>query len=93
MKGPFEGRSVAIVHPAWHSCGTYQVVLGQIEAWTQLGARVVAIACSDQPGFVPDRGWIWKGYAKATPELDAHERFSVGAPLSSIIKPAYKKPV
>ena len=56
---PFAGKTVAIVHPAWHSCGTYQVVLGQIEAWTALGAEVVTIACSDQPGFKPARGWIW----------------------------------
>ena len=89
MKGPFEGRTVAIVHPAWHSCGTYQVVLGQIEAWTQLGARVVTIACSDQPGFVSERGWIWKNFATATPELDAHERHCVGAPLSSVFAPAF----
>lgn len=89
MKGPFEGRTVAIVHPAWHSCGTYQVVLGQIEAWTQLGARVVTIACSDQPGFVSERGWIWKKFATATPELDEHERYCVGAPLSSVFAPAF----
>lgn len=89
MKGPFEGRTVAIVHPAWHSCGTYQVVLGQIEAWTQLGARVVTIACSDQPGFVSERGWIWKNFTTATPELDAHERHCVGAPLSSVFAPAF----
>ncbi|MFV0280691.1 MAG: glycosyltransferase [Rhodoblastus sp.] len=89
MRAPFAGRSVAIVHPAWHSCGTYQVVLGQIEAWTQLGARVVAVACSDQPGFVPDRGWIWKKFAKATPELDAQERHCVGAPLASVFAPKF----
>lgn len=89
MRGPFEGRTVAIVHPAWHSCGTYQVVLGQIEAWTQLGARVVTVACSDQPGFAPDRAWIWNGYRKATPELDAHPRAYAGAPVAAVLAPTF----
>ncbi|MCX7900515.1 MAG: glycosyltransferase family 1 protein, partial [Methylocystis sp.] len=33
-------RRVALVHPAWHSCGTYRVVLGQIAAYRALGAAV-----------------------------------------------------
>ncbi|MDE2362057.1 MAG: glycosyltransferase [Hyphomicrobiales bacterium] len=86
---PFAGKRVAIVHPAWHSCGTYQVVIGQIEAWTSLGAEVVTIACSDQPGFKPSRSWIWNGYRKATPELDAHERHYAGAPLHAVLEPAF----
>ena len=90
---PFSGKTVAIVHPAWHSCGTYQVVLGQIEAWTALGADVVTIACSDQPGFKPNRGWIWNGYRKATPELDSHPRHVAGAPLHAVLAPEFLRDV
>ena len=90
---PFLGRTVAIVHPAWHSCGTYQVVLGQIEAWTSLGARVVTVACSDQPGFRPERKWIWNAYRKATPELDAHPRAFAGAPLLAVLAPTFLRRV
>ena len=86
---PFVGKRIAIVHPAWHSCGTYQVVLGQIDAWTSLGAEVVTIACSDEPGFKPSRGWIWNGYRKATPELDAHARHYAGAPLHAVLAPQF----
>ena len=86
---PFAGKRIAIVHPAWHSCGTYQVVLGQIEAWTSLGAEVVTIACSDQPGFKPERAWIWNGFRNATPELDAHERHFAGAPAHAVLAPSF----
>jgi polysaccharide biosynthesis protein PslH len=86
---PFAGKKVAIVHPAWHSCGTYQVVVGQIEAWTSLGAEVVTVACSDQPGFKPERAWIWNGFRKATPELDAHPRHFAGAPAHSVLAPSF----
>lgn len=93
MNAPFAGRNVAIVHPAWHSCGTYQVVLGQVDAWTRLGARVVSIACSDQPGFKPSRGWIWNAYRKATPELDAHPRAFAGAPAHAVLAPTFLRDV
>lgn len=83
------GKTIAIVHPAWHSCGTYQVVVGQVEAWTSLGAKVVTIACSDEPGFKPSRGWIWNNYRKATPELDAHPRHVAGAPLHAVLGPQF----
>ena len=37
---PLKGRRVALVHPAWHSCGTYRVVLGQIAAYGEIEAAV-----------------------------------------------------
>ncbi|MDE2577442.1 MAG: glycosyltransferase [Hyphomicrobiales bacterium] len=83
----FANRAVAIVHPAWHSCGTYQVVLGQVAAWKSLGARVTTIAVSDEPGRKPERAWIWKNYRAHTPELDATERAFAGPPLHAVIKP------
>lgn len=93
MKGPFAGRTIAIVHPAWHSCGTYQVVLGQADAWRSLGARVVTVAVSDQPGFSAERGWIWSAYRKATPELDLTERHVAGPRLRAALAPAFLKDV
>ena len=59
---PLKGRRVALVHPAWHSCGTYRVVLGQIAAYRALGAEVFPIAISSDPGFTPGRGWIWREF-------------------------------
>lgn len=89
MSKPLAGRTVAIVHPAWHSCGTYSVVLGQIEAYRALGADVKTLAFSDIPGFTPDRRWIWRDYVAHTPELDAHPRFFAGVPLQGALNPAF----
>jgi len=89
---PLSGRAVALVHPAWHSCGTYRVVLGQIEAYRALGAEVFAVAVATDPGFVPDRAWIWKGFREATPELEPHRWFA-GAPFSSVLGPRFLKDV
>ncbi|MCQ4191427.1 glycosyltransferase [Methylocystis suflitae] len=82
---PLLGRRVALIHPAWHSCGTYRVVLGQIAAYRALGAEVVPIAVSSDPGFAPGRNWIWKSFNRATPELDGGARYYGGAPLRAML--------
>lgn len=86
---PLRGRRVALIHPAWHSCGTYRVVLGQIAAYRALEAEVFPIAVSSDPGFVPGRNWIWKAFNRATPELDEGPRFYGGAPLSAVFSPRF----
>ena len=86
---PLVGRRVAIVHPAWHSCGTYSVVLGQIAAYQALGATVMTLAFSDVPGFTHSRGWIWRDYVAHTPELSRQERHCVGLPLHRVFDPAF----
>jgi len=82
---PLLGRRVALIHPAWHSCGTYRVVLGQIAAYRALGAEVFPIAVSSDPGFAPGRNWIWKSFKQATPELDGCARYYGGAPLRAML--------
>lgn len=86
---PLAGRRVALLHPAWHSCGTYRVVLGQIAAYRALGADVSPIAISLDPGFVPGRGWIWKSFTEATPELDDGPRYYGGAPFRAMFAPRF----
>lgn len=86
---PLAGRRVALPHPAWHSCGTYRVVLGQIAAYRALGAEVFPIAVSSDPGFVPDRDWIWKSFTQATPELDSGPRYYGGAPFRAVLGPRF----
>jgi polysaccharide biosynthesis protein PslH len=90
MSGPsLAGRRVALLFPAWHSCGTYRVVLGQIDAYRGLGAVVTPVAVSIDPGFLPDRAWIWKSFRAATPELDAGPRYCGGAPLHALFEPEF----
>lgn len=86
---PLAGRRVALLHPAWHSCGTYRVILGQVAAYRALGADVSPIAISSDPGFVPDRAWIWKSFIKATPELDDGPRYYGGASFRAIFAPRF----
>ena len=90
---PLKGRRVALVHPAWHSCGTYRVVLGQIAAYRALGAEVFPVAISSDPGFTPERHWIWREFNTATPELDDGPRFFGGAPFRSVLSPRFLKDV
>lgn len=86
---PFAGRRVALLHPAWHSCGTYRVVLGQVAAYRALGAQVFPIAISSDPGFGPRADWLWRSFLRATPELDAGPRFVGGAPLRAVFAPHF----
>lgn len=78
------GKEVAIVHPAWHSCGSYQSIVGQAEAYRAMGAHVSMVAVSTDPGFIPERSWIWRRYIESTRELDSDARFYAGAPLSTL---------
>lgn len=89
----FIGKSVALVHPAWHSCGTYRSVLGQIAAYRAFGARVYPVAVSIDPGFLPGRRWIWRSYIQSTPELDVGERFFGGAPFRIFADPKFLRDV
>lgn len=86
---PLANRQVALIHPAWHSCGTYRVVLGQIAAYRAMGAEVWPIAISSDPGFVPGRDWIWKSFVQATPELDDGARYFGGAPFRALFAPRF----
>ncbi len=90
---PLSGRRVALVHPAWHSCGTYRVVLGQIAAYRALGAEVFPVAVSSDPGFTPGRDWIWRAFTAATPELNDGPRFFGGAPFRAMLSPRFLKDV
>ena len=90
---PLAGRYVALVHPAWHSCGTYRVVLGQIAAYRALGARVFPVAVATDPGFAPRRSWIWRSFVRATPELSDGPRYFAGAPFHAALAPSFLKNV
>jgi polysaccharide biosynthesis protein PslH len=89
LRVPLAGRKVALVHPAWHSCGTYRVVLGQVAAYRALGAEVFPIAVSSDPGFSPLRRWMWRSFVAATPELDLAPRYLGGAPFRAVLAPAF----
>ncbi len=72
---PLAGKTVAVVHAAWHSCGSYQVNVSQIKAYKALGARVISIAMMDALSPPAPHGPRWPAYLAATPDLPADRRF------------------
>ncbi len=81
---PLAGKTVAVVHAAWHSCGSYQVNVGQLAAYRALGARVLSIAIMDDLARAPPKDPRWRDYIAATQDLPADRRFYSGAPISSL---------
>jgi polysaccharide biosynthesis protein PslH len=81
---PLAGKIVAIVHPAWHSCGSHGIFVSQVRAYRSLGAKAVSLALADTPGCTSNtRGS--KAYFAATGELDADFRIFAGMPLRKVL--------
>ena len=85
---PLADRTVAVVHPAWHSCGAYEVYVGQARAYRALGARVITVACSDNPGYAPTSS-RWRDYRRLTPELEGFPRHFAGVAFRRFFRPHY----
>ncbi|HEY8213488.1 MAG TPA: glycosyltransferase [Methylocystis sp.] len=81
---PFAGKTVAVVHAAWHSCGSYQVNVSQIAAYKALGARVISVAMMDDVAPRPPHGSRWPAYIEASRDIGADRRFYSGAPFSAL---------
>lgn len=87
---PLAGKTILLVHPAWHSCGTAQVVVGQALAWRALGARVLSLALRDwPPGAADAGGGRWRDYFDHTGDLSADARLCSNPPLAALARPAF----
>lgn len=80
---PLAGKTVLLVHPAWHSCGSYNVFMTQAQAYGALGAKVLSLAITDFPGNTARSGAA-KAYFDATQDLAVEQRFFTGMPASAI---------
>jgi polysaccharide biosynthesis protein PslH len=87
---PLAGRIVAIVHPAWHSCGSHQVFVSQARAYRSLGANVISVAIADTPAR-GDGSRASKAYLAATGDLDACARIFAGMPLRKIFNGGFRR--
>lgn len=87
---PLAGKTVAVVHAAWHSCGSYQVNVGQICAYKALGARVVSVAMMDAPSGGPPTG-RWSFYLAASRDIGADRRLFTGPPRFALLTPGLLK--
>ena len=81
-----DGRTVAIVHPAWSSCGTYRVIFSQAMAYRALGARVVSIAVMDTPTAEAPLGERWRRYIAESSDLPVDKHYFSGPPTHSWTK-------
>lgn len=81
---PLAGKTVAVVHAAWHSCGSYQVNVSQIAAYKALGARVLSIAMMDALTPSAPDGGRWPSYIAATRDMGADRRYFGGAPVAAL---------
>ena len=86
LAAPLAGKTVAVVHAAWHSCGSSQVNRSQLEAYKALGARTISIAMMDVLTPPAPDGGRWPAYIAATPELAADARYFTGPPRDSLWK-------
>jgi glycosyltransferase involved in cell wall biosynthesis len=86
---PLSGRTVAVVHAAWHSCGSYQLNVSQLLAYRALGARVISIAVMDSPSPPPPASGRWPDYIAATADLPADARYFCGPTPASTRAPGF----
>jgi glycosyltransferase involved in cell wall biosynthesis len=83
---PLAGRTIAVVHADWHSCGSYEINVTQAATYRALGARVISVAVSDHLGHTPDRPSAWKTYVAATPDMPADKRYYTGPSLLTVLR-------
>lgn len=87
---PLSGKTVAVVHAAWHSCGSYQVNVSQAAVYKGLGAHVISLAVREWP---PGQSNLdsprWRDYIAHTQDMPADERFFANMPGSVFAKPAF----
>ena len=81
---PLAGRTVAVVHAAWHSCGSFQVNCSQIAAYRALGARTVSVAMMDVLSSPAPAGGRWPQYLAASGDLQADARYFCCADTSAL---------
>ncbi len=85
---PLHGKTVVLVHPAWHSCGSHKVFVTQAQAYRALGARLLALAIADFPGHV--RGsQAHSAYLDGSQDLQADRRYFAGMPRGAVFTPTF----
>ena len=86
VAAPLSEKTVAVVHPAWHSCGTHQVLASQLRAYKGLGARVVSIAFMDAITHAVGVGARWRDYRAKSGELVADQRYETSTVIVDLFR-------
>jgi glycosyltransferase involved in cell wall biosynthesis len=85
---PLQGKTVLLIHPAWHSCGSHKVFVTQAQAYRALGARLIELAIADFPGQIQGSA-AHTAYLAATQDLQADTRYFAGMPARAVLAPAF----
>lgn len=85
---PLQGKTVLLIHPAWHSCGSHKVFAAQAKAYRALGAELVSLAIADFPGHVEGSS-AHSAYLAATQDLQADRRYFAGMPHRAVLAPSF----
>src|SRR5262249_22532514 len=72
------GKSVVLIHPAWHSCGSHSVFCSQVDAYRALGAHVLSLAVGIGLSQNSHKRLFWNHYYTRTRDLTADERLHTG---------------
>ncbi len=83
LRLPLSDKTILLVHPAWHSCGSHQVFACQARAYHSLGAKVISLAIADSP-FSGGGSRASEAYLAATGDLEADLRIFARTPLRKI---------
>ncbi len=87
---PLRGKTVLLIHPAWHSCGSHKVFVTQAQAYRALGADLIDLAIADFPGNVPGSA-AHSAYLAATRDLVAEKRYFAGMRFPAVFAPSFLK--
>jgi polysaccharide biosynthesis protein PslH len=81
---PLAGKSIVIIHPAWHSCGSHAVFCTQAAAYAALHANAASLAVGTTLHRGSHAHRFWSEYYSMTAELGA-ARYHTGPSRMSFL--------
>ena len=83
-----KNKTVLIIHPAWHSCGSHAVFCCQSKAYQALGAKVISLAVGTTLSHHSSNRVFWNRYYSLTADLIADARFHTGPSRLAFTRPS-----
>jgi Glycosyl transferases group 1 len=80
-------KTVLVIHPAWHTCGSHRVFCSQATAHRALGARVISLAIGPTLRHYSLNKPLWNEYYEKSSDLLVDERLHTGPSRSALFRP------
>ncbi len=81
------GRTILVIHPAWHTCGSHRVFCSQATAYRALGAKVISLAVGPTLLHYSLNKPVWNEYYEKSSDLLVDERLHTGPSRSALFRP------